>query len=91
MNMLDMRHALTARPWFVPSILAGALAVTAATGLALRASPADDEDWPDESARLVQVLAVGPGATIAEIGAGRGEVTVEMARRVGAAGRVCST
>lgn len=91
MNMLGMRHDLTARPWLAASILAGTLAIAAATGLALRASPAADEDWSDESTRLMTALAVGPGATLAEIGAGRGELTVEMARRLGPAGRLYST
>jgi ubiquinone/menaquinone biosynthesis C-methylase UbiE len=48
------------------------------------------EDWPDEAARLVRALEVGPTDTVAEIGAGRGELTIEMARLV-PDGRVIST
>jgi predicted methyltransferase len=91
MNMLSMRHALPARPWLVLSLLVVVLAAAAAAGLALRARAAADDDWPDEGARLVRVLAVGAGATVAEIGAGRGELTVEVARQIGPTGRLYST
>jgi ubiquinone/menaquinone biosynthesis C-methylase UbiE len=61
---------------------------TAAVAIALQARSGDD--WPDEARRLASVLAIPPSATIAEIGAGRGELTVEMARRV-PGGRAFST
>lgn len=48
------------------------------------------DDWADEAARLAKVLQVRPATTLAEIGAGRGNLTVEMARRV-PQGRVYST
>jgi precorrin-6B methylase 2 len=44
-----------------------------------------------EVSRLAELLAVGEGATVAEIGAGTGWLTVEVARRVGRSGRVYST
>ncbi len=44
-----------------------------------------------EAARLARVLGVGKGNVVAEVGAGRGEMTIEMARLVGEAGRVYST
>lgn len=47
--------------------------------------------WADEAKRLAEALELRPGSTIAEIGAGRGELTVEMARLIGPDGRVYST
>lgn len=44
-----------------------------------------------EADRLAGVLSVSPGQTVAEIGAGAGVMTVEMARRVGTGGRVYAT
>lgn len=46
---------------------------------------------PDEAPRLAELLAIQPGMTVAEIGAGDGELTVEIARRLGADGRIYST
>ncbi len=46
---------------------------------------------PAEAARLATDLGIGPGATVAEIGAGDGALAVEMARLVGARGRVIAT
>jgi len=44
-----------------------------------------------EAPRLFDLLELKPGMTVGEIGAGRGEMTVEMAKRVGPSGRVYST
>jgi SAM-dependent methyltransferase len=44
-----------------------------------------------EADRLAELLQIGPGSTVAEIGAGAGAMTVEVARRVGPGGRVYST
>lgn len=44
-----------------------------------------------EAERLFETLELKPGMTVAEIGAGRGAMTLEMARRVGPAGHVYST
>lgn len=44
-----------------------------------------------EAPRLFELLELQPGMTVGEIGAGRGEMTVEMAKRVGPSGRVYST
>jgi predicted methyltransferase len=41
-----------------------------------------------DAEQLVRVLAVDPGDTVAEIGAGRGSLTLAIARAVGATGRV---
>jgi predicted methyltransferase len=44
-----------------------------------------------EAPRLFDLLELKPGMTVGEIGAGRGEMTIEMARRLGPSGRVYST
>jgi ubiquinone/menaquinone biosynthesis C-methylase UbiE len=44
-----------------------------------------------ESERLQQILKLGPGAIVADVGAGHGEWTLEMARRVGPSGTVFAT
>ena len=45
----------------------------------------------DEVTRLVQVLDLHPGSVVADVGAGSGEVTVEIARQLGAESRVYGT
>lgn len=67
-------------PW-VMTVMAGVMAACGAVAA---------DDWTDEAERLARVLRLQPSMTIAEIGAGRGELTVEMARRV-PQGRVYST
>jgi precorrin-6B methylase 2 len=44
-----------------------------------------------EVSRLAELLSLREGATVADIGAGTGWLTVEVARRVGPSGRVYST
>ena len=44
-----------------------------------------------EMSRLRQVLALEAGKVVADVGAGKGELTVALAREVGAKGRVFST
>jgi ubiquinone/menaquinone biosynthesis C-methylase UbiE len=44
-----------------------------------------------EMPRLARVLALKPGMVIADVGAGKGELTIALAREVGPAGRVFST
>ena len=66
--------------------------LVAAIGLAaLIAATHTAEDVAAESARLVQVLDLGPAASVAEIGAGAGQMTVAMAERLGPRGRMYST
>jgi SAM-dependent methyltransferase len=43
------------------------------------------------AADIARLLAVGPGSSVAEVGAGHGEMTVRMAEKVGPSGRVYST
>jgi SAM-dependent methyltransferase len=47
--------------------------------------------WTGEADRLAAVLALRPGARVAEVGAGTGWLAVEMARRVGPEGRLYAT
>lgn len=54
------------------------------------ALPARGQADREDLARLVAALHVGPGITVAEIGAGSGALTVAMAREVGPTGRVYS-
>ena len=49
------------------------------------------KDVRAETARLVGLLELGPASTVADIGAGSGEVTVEIARQLGPRARVYST
>jgi SAM-dependent methyltransferase len=59
-------------------------------------APIVSEIWSTEAARdrdgeadqVMDVLGIGPGMTIADVGAGSGYYTVRLARRVGAGGRV---
>jgi SAM-dependent methyltransferase len=48
----------------------------------------DDQTMADE---IAETLAVKPGSTVAEIGAGHGQMVVRMAEKVGPAGRVFAT
>lgn len=68
------------------ALLAVAAAVVALTGVV-----AQNKDIPAETARLLKELNVSAGGTVADIGAGDGEMTVEVARQLGAASRVYST
>lgn len=63
-------------------------ALPLATLLALFAAAA----WPeDEGARLVSLLGARRGATVADVGAGEGRWTIELAEAVGPAGHVFAT
>ena len=42
----------------------------------------------EEAARLFDALELEPGMTVGEVGAGRGEMTIEMANRLGGEGHV---
>lgn len=54
----------------------------------LLAAPAAAES---EAERVAALLGLAPGMTVAEIGAGDGDFSLEFARRVGASGRVYAT
>lgn len=75
----------THRSFRVLALAGFALGVVLATALPAR-SQTDRED----AARLVQSLGIAPGLVVGEIGAGRGALTVAIARAVGPEGRVYS-
>lgn len=49
------------------------------------------DTYEDEADRLAPVLKWQPGSVVADVGAGDGQLTFAVARRVGAAGRVYTT
>ena len=49
------------------------------------------DDFASDAARLVTALELDSGRTVADIGAGAGQLTVELARAVGPTGRVYAT
>ncbi len=68
--------------------LAAFLLALAVVVLIQPSGAAADTDDPAFADRIATELGVKPGATVAEIGAGRGEMTVLMAPKVGPAGRM---
>jgi ubiquinone/menaquinone biosynthesis C-methylase UbiE len=68
----------------VSRLLLAALAVTAGVS-------AQKQDDAADTARLIEVLELLEGSRVADVGAGSGELTIRMARYVGAAGHVFST
>jgi SAM-dependent methyltransferase len=66
--------------WIVA--IAAVLAVAASGGC---------RTFDTESRRLEEILALAPGAVVADVGAGEGQWALEMARRVGPTGRVFAT
>jgi precorrin-6B methylase 2 len=75
-----------------PGRLAAALAVAALLGLwPPRLAFAWGTDNEEMAREIAAMLSVGPGGTVAEIGAGHGEMAVRMARIVGPTGRVYAT
>jgi ubiquinone/menaquinone biosynthesis C-methylase UbiE len=57
----------------------------------LGAPAAQNKDIKAEAARLIALLELRPGSAVADIGAGSGEMTWEMARQLGATSRIYST
>jgi predicted methyltransferase len=68
---------------------AGPLAVLAV--LAFLSGAAATPDITAEAERLLEVLELQPGATVADIGAGSGEMSVALAKLLGPSGRVYAT
>ena len=70
-----------------------------ASAFALALTCADCGSWSGfgfdaggpEMPRLRQVLALKEGMVLADVGAGKGQLTLALAREVGSSGRVCST
>ena len=73
------------RSW-VMLVVAG---VATTVGLAVPATAQDE--FASDLARLVKALKLNAGQTVADIGAGDGQLTVALAREVGPSGRVYGT
>lgn len=83
------RPTATSRPAGLHSALRASLvALLCATCVRIEAQRQDDAA---DAARLVEVLGVGASSTVADVGAGSGELTVRMAHVVETNGRVYST
>ena len=68
------------------------LLVVGLASMAAFAVPANAQDeFASDAARLVTALKLHAGQTVADIGAGRGQLTVALAREVGPSGRVYAT
>ncbi|MEZ0336112.1 MAG: class I SAM-dependent methyltransferase [Gemmatimonadales bacterium] len=66
--------------------------VAVLTGMAAFAGTANAQDeFASDAARLVTALQLHAGQTVADIGAGRGQLAVALAREVGPSGRVYAT
>lgn len=74
---------------FVLVAAAALLALGLGGGLTVRYL--QQRNLPEQARRLADALRIGPGSTVAEIGAGRGMMAVEMARIVGPGGTVIAT
>ena len=57
----------------------------------LLAAPAPAQEFASDAARLVRALELRAGQTVADIGAGAGQLSVLLAREVGPSGRVYAT
>jgi ubiquinone/menaquinone biosynthesis C-methylase UbiE len=57
----------------------------------LPAAACGQDDYVSDTERLVAAIGLAAGDTVADIGAGRGELAVELARVVGPSGRVYAT
>jgi ubiquinone/menaquinone biosynthesis C-methylase UbiE len=69
----------------IPAIAAAAMTVV------LAASAAAQDEFAADAARLVKALKLSAGQTVADIGAGGGQLSVALAREVGPSGRVYAT
>jgi ubiquinone/menaquinone biosynthesis C-methylase UbiE len=68
------------------------LLVAVLAGMTAFAGAANAQDeFASDAARLVTALKLHGGQTVADIGAGRGQLTVALAREVGPSGRVYAT
>jgi ubiquinone/menaquinone biosynthesis C-methylase UbiE len=81
---VEWRRLFKSRSTLIALVLA--VASLAAGGYLLA-----DDRWQEEAERLLPLLELDDGAIVAEVGAGDGELTVEIARRLPASGRVFST
>ena len=58
---------------------------------AFAGSASAQDEFASDAAHLVTALKLGAGQTVADIGAGRGQLAVALAREVGLSGRVYAT
>jgi ubiquinone/menaquinone biosynthesis C-methylase UbiE len=65
--------------------------VALATIVAFAGTATAQGQYASDAARLVTALQLHPGQTVADIGAGRGQLSIELAREVGPTGRVYAT
>ena len=74
------------------ALVLAALAVAVATGVACTSGVHLENlvGW-NEAERLTRALAIEPGMTVADVGAGKGGLAVALGRRVAPAGRVFAT
>jgi ubiquinone/menaquinone biosynthesis C-methylase UbiE len=73
---------------FVP---VATLVSVAALAVTVVAQQPWNRDFGEDMARLVPILDLRPGQTVADVGAGGGELTVRLAKAVGAEGRIYAT
>lgn len=71
------------RQRLAPILLGGLVAFTG--------TAAAQDEFASDAKRLVPAIALHEGQTVADIGAGSGQLTVELAREVGSSGRVYAT
>jgi ubiquinone/menaquinone biosynthesis C-methylase UbiE len=62
-----------------------------ATIVAFAGTATAQDQYASDAARLVTALQLHPGQTVADIGAGGGQLTIELAREVAPTGRVYAT
>lgn len=67
------------------------LVVILIRSVAFAASAHAQDEFESDAARLVTALQLQPGHTVADIGAGRGQLTIALAREVGPSGHVYAT
>jgi predicted methyltransferase len=65
--------------------------LVAGAAIAQQVQQAQQSAYAREAPLLFEALELRPGMSVGEIGAGRGEMTVEMAKRLGPTGKVFST
>jgi len=71
-------------------LIVGIVLVAAAAGLAAILGPTQRRT-EREAARIAEAMSLKPGWAVADVGAGDGRFTVELARRVGPQGRLLAT
>jgi ubiquinone/menaquinone biosynthesis C-methylase UbiE len=80
---------LTRLRWSRPTV--GLACVVLLAAAAAAAQTRAEKDALEDAARLIELLGITAGQTVADVGAGPGTLTVAMARQVGPNGRVYAT